>query len=50
MDDQGGGRIKLAGEVWSARAYLPGTTIEPGSTVDVFEIDGATAVVHGTEI
>ena len=45
-----GGRIKLAGEVWSARAYVPGSAIEPGSTVDVLEIDGATAVVHMTGV
>ena len=44
--DEHGGRIKLAGEVWSARSYLPGDAIEPGSTVDVVEIDGATALVY----
>lgn len=40
-----GGQVKLKGEVWSARAYAPGATIEPGSRVEVVEIDGATAVV-----
>lgn len=44
--DEHGGRIKLAGEVWSARSYLPGAAIEPGATVDVVEIDGATALVY----
>jgi membrane protein implicated in regulation of membrane protease activity len=39
------GQIKLAGEVWSARCYDPQQVIEPGSTVDVVQIDGATAVV-----
>ncbi|MEU5837449.1 MULTISPECIES: NfeD family protein [Streptomyces] len=39
------GRIKLAGEIWSARALDASTTHEPGSEVDVVEIDGATAVV-----
>ncbi len=39
------GRIKLAGEVWSARALDTDTAFEPGSQVDVVEIDGATAVV-----
>ncbi|WP_037733097.1 NfeD family protein [Streptomyces megasporus] len=43
--DANGGRIKLAGEVWSARALDTGATYEPGTQVDVVEIDGATAVV-----
>lgn len=40
------GRVKLSGEVWSARSYDPEERIEPGTKVRVFEIDGATAVVH----
>ncbi|RSS66165.1 NfeD family protein [Streptomyces sp. WAC06614] len=43
--DSSGGRIKLAGEIWSARALDAGTSFEPGQQVDVVEIDGATAVV-----
>lgn len=43
--DDTGGRIKLGGEVWSARALDSGESYEPGSRVDVVEIDGATAVV-----
>ncbi|MFF9854060.1 NfeD family protein [Streptomyces litmocidini] len=43
--DSGGGRIKLAGEVWSARTLDTGQTFEPGERVDVVDIDGATAVV-----
>ena len=43
--DGSGGRIKLAGEVWSARALDASMTYEPGTQVDVVEIDGATAVV-----
>ncbi|MEE1801865.1 MULTISPECIES: NfeD family protein [unclassified Streptomyces] len=43
--DARGGRIKLAGEVWSARTYDEATSFEPGQQVDVVEIDGATAVV-----
>ncbi|MEV6796633.1 NfeD family protein [Streptomyces sp. NPDC051320] len=43
--DGSGGRIKLAGEVWSARSLDGGTSYEPGQQVDVVEIDGATAVV-----
>ncbi|NHC14109.1 NfeD family protein [Motilibacter deserti] len=46
--DASTGRVKLAGEVWSARTYLPDVTVEPGSTVDVISIDGATAVVLPT--
>ncbi|MET9195335.1 NfeD family protein [Streptomyces olivaceus] len=43
--DGSGGRIKLAGEVWSARALDTGRAFEAGEEVDVVEIDGATAVV-----
>jgi membrane protein implicated in regulation of membrane protease activity len=43
--DGSGGRIKLAGEVWSARAFDASQAFEPGVQVDVVEIDGATAVV-----
>lgn len=39
------GRIKLAGETWSARSLSEDDTFEPGSQVSVVEIDGATAVV-----
>ncbi len=45
VDGGEGGRIKLAGEIWSARALDAGQTFEPGQQVDVIEIDGATAVV-----
>ncbi|MEW2415781.1 NfeD family protein [Streptomyces sp. NPDC046866] len=43
--DGSGGRIKLAGEIWSARTLDADSTFEPGQQVDVVEIDGATAVV-----
>jgi membrane protein implicated in regulation of membrane protease activity len=39
------GRIKLAGEIWSARSLDEDARFEPGEKVAVFEIDGATAVV-----
>jgi membrane protein implicated in regulation of membrane protease activity len=45
--DGQGGRIKLGGEVWSARSLDPDAAYEPGAQVDVAEIDGATAVVMG---
>ena len=40
------GRISLAGETWSAAPYDEHDVIEPGTTVEVFEIRGATAYVH----
>lgn len=43
--DGSGGRIKLAGEVWSARALDTGRVYEEGEEVDVVDIEGATAVV-----
>lgn len=43
--DASGGRIKLAGEIWSARALDTAQSFEAGREVDVVEIDGATAVV-----
>lgn len=45
--DGQGGRIKLAGEVWSARSLDDTASFEAGARVDVVEIDGATAVVMG---
>lgn len=40
------GQIRLAGDTWSAAPYDEHVTIEPGATVEVFEIRGATAYVH----
>ncbi|NPC96330.1 NfeD family protein [Nocardioides sp. zg-DK7169] len=40
------GRVRLGGEIWSAAPYDSTLTIEPGETVEVFEIRGATAYVH----
>jgi membrane protein implicated in regulation of membrane protease activity len=40
------GRVKLAGEIWSAKPYDESLIIEPGATVEVLEIRGATAYVH----
>lgn len=42
------GRVKLAGDVWSAAPYDEHLVIEPGQTVEVMEIRGATAYVHPT--
>ncbi|MHC5908283.1 NfeD family protein [Streptomyces sp. S6] len=43
--DGSGGRIKLAGEIWSARSLDTGRAYEPGQEVDVVDIEGATAIV-----
>ncbi|TNC49511.1 NfeD family protein [Mumia zhuanghuii] len=43
------GLVRLSGEEWSARAYDASAVIPPGVTVDVIEIDGATAIVHAWE-
>lgn len=43
--DVDSGRVKLAGDVWSARSLSEGEPIKPGTTVTVVEISGATAVV-----
>jgi membrane protein implicated in regulation of membrane protease activity len=46
ISPDGGGSIKLAGELWTARPFDGTSTIAPGSRVEVMEIDGATAVVY----
>jgi membrane protein implicated in regulation of membrane protease activity len=40
-----GGRVKIGGEVWSARSYDEDEVLEPGARVEVLKIDGATALV-----
>ncbi|WP_020573771.1 NfeD family protein [Actinopolymorpha alba] len=44
-----GGRVKIGGEVWTARPYDDQLTIEAGKTVDVLTIEGVTAYVHESE-
>jgi membrane protein implicated in regulation of membrane protease activity len=46
ISPDGGGSIRLSGELWTARPYDGQSTIAPGSRVEVMEIDGATAVVY----
>ncbi|MFI5763104.1 NfeD family protein [Streptomyces sp. NPDC051563] len=41
-----GGRVRIGGEEWTARAYDEALVIPPGTTVDVVEISGATALVY----
>jgi len=43
------GRVRIGGEVWSARSYDESTVIPAGSTVDVMHIEGATALVYPRE-
>lgn len=39
------GQVKLDGQVWTARPLNDGDVYEPGESVTVLQIDGATAVV-----
>jgi len=43
------GRVRIGGEEWSARAYDETLVIPAGTTVDVIEIKGATALVYPRE-
>lgn len=40
------GRVKLAGEIWSAEPYDESLTIKAGETVEVMAMRGATVYVH----
>jgi len=44
-----GGRVRIGGEVWSVCFYEEFQVIPAGSAVDVFAIEGATALVHPRE-
>jgi membrane protein implicated in regulation of membrane protease activity len=44
--DAAGGRVKIGGEIWSARAFDTAQVLEPGLQVEVVQIDGATALVY----
>ncbi|MGD0714126.1 MAG: NfeD family protein [Gaiellaceae bacterium] len=43
--DAQGGRVRIGGEEWTARAYMPDEVLEPGAQVEVVKIEGATALV-----
>ena len=47
--DRDAGRVRIGGEEWSARSYDPDLHIPAGTRVDVFAIEGATALVHPQE-
>lgn len=40
------GQLKIDGELWTAKPYDESLVIEPGATVEVLQIRGATAYVH----
>jgi membrane protein implicated in regulation of membrane protease activity len=44
-----GGRVRIGGEEWSARSYDESLVIPAGQTVDVMQIEGATALVYPRE-
>jgi membrane protein implicated in regulation of membrane protease activity len=44
--DADGGRVRIGGEEWSARSYMPDQVVEAGEQVEVVRIEGATALVH----
>ncbi|HEX6789170.1 MAG TPA: NfeD family protein [Gaiellaceae bacterium] len=44
--DKTGGRVRIGGEEWTARPYMPDQVLEPGTEVEVVEIKGATALVY----
>jgi membrane protein implicated in regulation of membrane protease activity len=48
--DVHGGRVKLSGEVWSARSAHETVRHEVGTEVRVVAIDGATAVVDDASV
>lgn len=45
VDDRGG-RIRIGGEEWSARSYVPDEVFDAGTEVEVGKIEGATALVY----
>ena len=44
--DGRGGRVKIGGEEWSARSYIPDEAFDVGTEVEVVQIQGATALVY----
>jgi membrane protein implicated in regulation of membrane protease activity len=48
--DHTGGRVKLGGESWAARALDPTRPLPEGTAVTVAEVDGATLVVYQSEL
>jgi membrane protein implicated in regulation of membrane protease activity len=44
-----GGRVRIGGEEWSSRSYDETLVIPVGTTVDVIQIEGVTALVYPRE-
>ena len=44
--DLHGGRVRIAGEEWSARSFFDEQILDPGTSVEVAKIEGATALVY----
>ena len=44
-----GGRVKIGGEEWSARSYVPDEAFDIGTEVEVAQIQGATALVYNRD-
>jgi len=44
--DGRGGRVKIGGEEWSARSYMPDEEFDVGTEVEVVQIQGATALAY----
>jgi membrane protein implicated in regulation of membrane protease activity len=43
--DADSGKVKIGGEIWTARAYDEDDVLEPGVRAQVMKIDGATALI-----
>jgi membrane protein implicated in regulation of membrane protease activity len=44
--DAHSGLVRIGGEEWTARAYMDDQVLEPGTSVEVVKIEGATALVY----
>lgn len=40
------GEVKIDGLTWSARTMDDATIVQPGDTVEVYEVDGVTAIIY----
>jgi len=43
--DANGGRVRIGGEEWTARAYVDDQVLVEGQRVDIIQIEGVTALV-----
>ncbi|MCK9900828.1 hypothetical protein CC117_11620 [Parafrankia colletiae] len=47
--DGADGRVRLAGEIWSARPFPEAEVLDVGTAVRVLRVDGAHVIVHRAE-